>query len=178
MIFSKTNINGVLLVVPQRREDDRGYFARTFCRDEFADRGLTDFAQCSVSFNLRKGTVRGMHFQRAPHAETKLVRCVRGAVFDVVVDLRPLSPTFRQWLGFELDAANGYALYVPQDVAHGFQTLQDETEVFYMISPAYTPGRGAGLRFDDPAISIGWPLPVSVIADADRSWPLLADWRP
>lgn len=173
MIFSKTDFDGVLLVAPERNKDDRGYFARTFCTKEFADLGLMNFAQSSVSFNLREGTVRGMHFQRAPDGETKLVRCVRGAIFDVLVDMRPYSPTYKQWRGFELNAANGYALYIPEDIAHGFQTLKDETEVFYMISPAFTPNIGAGLRFDDPQIGVSWPLPVSVIADKDRSWPLL-----
>ncbi len=175
MYFIPTDITGLILIKQERLKDERGYFARTFCAEEFAAERLVSFAQASVSFNARSGTVRGMHFQRPPYRETKLVRCARGAILDVVVDLRPASPTYRQWRGFELNAANGDALYIPEDMAHGFQTLEDNTEVLYMITPAFKPGFGAGVRFDDPAIDVRWPLPVSVMADKDRSWPLLAE---
>ena len=175
MQFVPTDFDGVVLVKPERLEDERGYFARMSCTEDFADRGLTPFVQSSVSFNARRGTVRGMHFQLAPHGETKLVRCVRGAILDVVVDLRSNSPTYRRWLAFELNAANGHALYIPKDMAHGFQTLEDNTEVFYMITPSFKLGFAAGIRFDDPAIDVRWPLPISVIADKDRFWPLLRE---
>jgi dTDP-4-dehydrorhamnose 3,5-epimerase len=174
MFFDAPDLPGLLVVRPERHEDERGFFTRTFCRDTFAARGLVpDFPQTSISNNRRAGTVRGMHFQRAPHGETKLVRCQRGAIHDVVVDLRPDQPTYLQSRGFDLSAENGLALYIPDGFAHGFQTLVDNTEVFYAITPAFVPGAGTGIRFDDPAITIRWPLPVSVISDKDRAWPLI-----
>lgn len=176
MRYERLDLAGLVLVHPERHADERGYFVRVFCAEEFAREGLvTDFPQASLSFNHRAGTVRGMHFQLPPHSETKLVRCTRGAIQDVVVDLRPHSATFRQWRGFRLSAENGLALYIPDGFAHGFQTLADATEIAYSITPPFAPGAGAGLRWDDPALGIGWPLPVTVIADKDRTWPLLAD---
>ena len=172
MIFGETRLKDVVTVDIEPREDQRGFFARTWCRDEFARHGLdVDTAQNSVSINRRKGTLRGLHFQRAPHAETKLVRCVRGAIWDVVVDLRPDSPTFGKWQGFELTAANYRALSVPKGFAHGFQTLADDTEVFYQISTFYAPEAAAGYRYDDPAFAIEWPLPVAAISPKDLEWP-------
>ena len=174
--FIPTDFAGVVLVEPERHADERGYFARSFCTEEFAAAGLTaDFPQSSLSFNRVAGTVRGMHFQRPPHAETKLVRCARGAIFDVVVDLRPGEATNGQWRGFELTAENSHALYIPPGLAHGFQTLEDASEVLYMITPAFRPGQDDGLRPDDPTIGLSWPLPVSVISGKDRAWPLLGD---
>ena len=155
--------------------DDRGqFFARTLCRDEFAERGLViEFVQGSVSVNPTAGTLRGMHWQAAPHGEAKLIRCVRGAIWDVIVDLRPGSSSFRRWLGVELTAENQRALYVPEEFAHGFQTLRDDFEVEYLISTPYAPSAARGLRYDDPALSIEWRLPVTRISAADRAWPLL-----
>lgn len=174
MHFDSTDLPGVLVVRPQRHEDERGFFTRTFCSDTFAAQGLVShFPQTSISNNRRAGTVRGMHFQRAPHGETKLVRCQRGAIHDVVVDLRPDQPTYLKARGYNLTAENGLALYIPDGFAHGFQTLVDETEVFYAITPSFVPGAGSGIRFDDPAIAIEWPLPVSMVSDKDRLWPLI-----
>lgn len=179
MRFERTDLAGLVLVRPVRHRDERGYFVRTFSADAFAAEGLrADFVQRSLSWNERAGTVRGMHFQRAPHGETKLVRCARGAIHDVVVDLRPDEPTYLAWRGFQLTAENGDALYIPDGFAHGFQALADDTEVDYAISPAYVPEAGAGFRYDDPAIDVRWPLPVGVISAKDTAWPLLAARRP
>lgn len=178
MIFRETPLAPSFLISPERREDERGYFARTFCVKEFAAYGLpTEVQQCNVSFNRMKGTVRGMHFQRPPAAEAKLVRCTRGAIFDVMVDLRPDSPTFCQWYGAELTAGNGDALFVPEGFAHGFQTLQDDSELFYQMFALYSPEHADGVRWNDPAFGIRWPLPVSTIAERDRTYPLLRDRR-
>ncbi|HEX6040824.1 dTDP-4-dehydrorhamnose 3,5-epimerase [Longimicrobium sp.] len=173
MIFVPTLLDGAWVVEPEPVEDERGFFARTWCADEFRARGLDPaLAQCSVSFNRRRGTLRGMHFQAAPHAEAKLVRCTRGALWDVVVDLRPGSPTFTRWFGVELTADNHRALYVPQGFAHGFQTLADDTEVFYQISVPYAPGAGRGVRWDDPAFGIRWPhADARILSDRDRAYP-------
>lgn len=176
MDFAPTALADAVLVEMVRHQDERGYFARTACIDEFAAAGIeTSFPQSSQSHNIRAGTIRGMHFQRAPHAEAKLVRCERGAVWDVIIDLRPGSPSYRQWQGFELSAENGRALFIPKGFAHGFQTLVDETDVLYMISERFVPGVGEGVPFDDPAFAIPWPLPVSAINDKDRSWPAFTD---
>lgn len=175
MRFERLALNGLVLVHPDRNVDERGHFVRTFCEEEFCREGLeARFPQASNSYNRKAGTVRGMHFQRAPFAETKLVRCMRGAVFDIVVDLRPEQPTFCQWLGVELSAENGVALYVPAGFAHGFQTLEDDTEVAYMITPSFVSGHSAGVCWNDPAIDIRWPKPVSVISERDCTWPLFA----
>lgn len=173
MIFTATELDGLWIVDPEPRTDERGSFARTFCAREFAEHGLQDrVAQMNVSQNRRRGTLRGMHYQRSPHGETKLVRATRGAIFDVVVDLRPDSPTHRRWAGFELTAASGRALYVPLGFAHGFQTLTDDTEVLYLMGSPYEPSAATGVRFDDPAIGVAWPLPPVALSEADRNLPL------
>jgi dTDP-4-dehydrorhamnose 3,5-epimerase len=172
MIFTPTRLAGLWLVEIEPRVDERGHFARTWCAREFAEHGLdTRLAQASVSFNRRRGTLRGMHFQHPPHAEVKLVRCTRGALWDVAIDLRPDSPTYCGWQGFELTAENAAALYIPEGFAHGFQTLADDTEVFYQMSTFYAPEAAAGVRYDDPAFGIDWPLPVRTIAPRDAAWP-------
>ena len=173
MIFNETELPGAYVIDPEPIEDPRGFFARTWSDEEFAGRGLeTRVAQCNVSLTKRRGTVRGMHFQRPPHEEVKLVRCTRGALHDVIVDLRQGSSAFRRWIGVELSQENRRALYVPRGFAHGFQTLADDTEVFYMISEPHAPEAADGIRWDDPALGIVWPLgdPIE-IADKDRSWP-------
>ena len=158
MIVTATEIPGVFLLEPELVEDERGAFARTWCPREFAARGLSpNLAQCSLSFNARKGTLRGMHYQAAPYAEAKLVRCTRGAIYDVALDLRPGSPTFKRWTARELSADNRRMLYIPEGCAHGFQTLADDTEVFYQISEFYHPEAARGVRWDDPAFGIAWP---------------------
>lgn len=174
MIFTTLPLGGASLVEITRAEDERGFFARAYCAEEFAAQGLAlPTAQCSVSFNARRGTLRGMHYQRAPHDEEKLVRCTGGAVFDVLVDIRPDSPTFRRWFGTELSAANHRALYIPKGFAHGFISLTDDAEVYYMISVAYAPGFAGGLRWDDPALGIHWPVQPVVISQRDAGYPLL-----
>jgi dTDP-4-dehydrorhamnose 3,5-epimerase len=172
MIFRPARLAGVWLVEIEPHADERGHFARTWCRREFAEHGLdTELAQASLSFNRARGTVRGLHFQRPPHEEVKLVRCTRGAIWDVALDLRPGSPTRGAWQAFELNAANAAALYIPKGLAHGFQTLEPDSEVFYQISEFYAPDSSSGVRFDDPAFAIGWPLPVAEISAKDRAWP-------
>jgi dTDP-4-dehydrorhamnose 3,5-epimerase len=166
------DLPGAWLVTPERIEDERGYFVRTWCRRTFAESvGEIDFVQSSVSFNRHAGTVRGLHFQVPPFSETKLVRCARGALYDVIVDMRRGSPTCGRWLGLELSEENGHALLVPEGFAHGFQTLRDGTEVVYQISQYYTLAAARGIRFDDPSLAVCWPLPVSVISERDRGWP-------
>lgn len=158
MVFLATKLPGVQVVEAEKLEDERGFFARTFCRQEFEAHGLdTRVSQCSISFNKKKGTLRGMHYQAAPHAESKLVRCTAGAIYDVAVDLRPDSPTFKQWQGVELSAQNRRALYIPAGCAHGFQTLADDTEVYYQISEFYHSESARGVRWNDPAFGIDWP---------------------
>ncbi len=173
MRFTELALPGLYLVESEPVSDERGFFARTWCHDEFQARGLsTDIAQCSVSFNLRKGTLRGMHYQAAPHAEIKVIRCNRGAFFDVLVDLRPESPTYAQWTAQELSARNGRMLYVPAGLAHGFQTLEDETEVYYQISERYAPDCARGVRWNDPAFGIEWPdVEVRILSERDRQYP-------
>lgn len=174
MIFAPTQLGGACLIDIEPREDERGFFARTWCREELAAHGLDiEIAQESLSYNRHRGTVRGLHFQRSPHEETKIVRCTRGAVFDVIVDLRPRSPTYLRWHGFELTAQNRRAIYIPKGYAHGFQSLTDEAEVAYQISAFYAPGAAAGYRYDDAALGIAWPLPVTVISARDLEWPAL-----
>ena len=177
MVFTSTRLNGPMLIDIERREDERGFFARTWCRDELAARGLdTEIAQESLSYNRLRGTVRGLHFQRAPHEETKIVRCTRGAVFDVIVDLRPDSSSYLQWQGFELTADTRRAVYIPKGFAHGFQTLTEDCEVAYQISAFYTPKAAGGYRYDDKTFDIVWPLPLSMISERDLSWPRLG-WK-
>lgn len=172
MLFRATQLEGVRLIDLEPVTDERGFFARTFCVEEFAAQGLeTRFVQHSTSCTARRGSVRGMHFQRPPHEEIKLVRCIKGAVHDVLIDLRPKSPTYRRWESYELTAENRCQLYVPAGLAHGFQTLMPDTEVAYLISAFYTPTAAAGLRYDDPAFSISWPLAIGDVSARDRGWP-------
>ena len=174
MLITRLAIAGAFLVEIEEIRDERGSFGRTFCADTFAQHGMaTHFPQHSLSRNAVRGTLRGMHFQHAPHAEDKLVACVRGAVFDVCLDLRPDSPTFRRWLGFELSETNGRQFYIPKGCAHGFQTLTDNAEVMYRISEVYAPQAASGVRHDDPAFGIAWPLPVAAMAQKDRDWPVV-----
>lgn len=172
MIFTETFLKGAFIVEPEKREDERGFFARTWCQKEFRDYGLnTSVVQCNISFNKRKGTLRGMHFQTPPYEEAKLVRCTMGAIYDVIIDLRPDSDTFKKWFALELSSENRKMLYVPEGFAHGFVTLTDNTEVFYQMSQYYHPEYAAGVRWDDPAFNISWPEDVKVISDKDRSYP-------
>jgi dTDP-4-dehydrorhamnose 3,5-epimerase len=176
MHFISTSLPGAWLVEVQPHRDDRGLFARTYCAQEFADQRLVNsFVQCNTSWNARKGTVRGLHYQLPPSCEAKLVRCTAGALLDVIVDLRPDSPTYLGTYSVELTAANRLALYIPELFAHGFQTLEDSTEVFYQMSEFYDPKLGRGIRYDDPSLGIKWPLSVASISAQDLSWPLLAE---
>lgn len=172
MIFKETKLKGAFLIEPERLEDDRGYFARTWCKREFEAQGLnTNLVQCSISFNKNKGTLRGMHYQDKPHQEVKLVRCVRGAIYDVIIDMRAESETYKQWVAAELTAENQKMFYIPEGVAHGLITLLDNTEVFYQISEFYYPELSRGVRWNDPAFSIQWPMTPTVMADRDRDCP-------
>lgn len=171
MIVSKTDVSGVHVLDVDQHEDARGTFARIWCAREATANGLEPrIAQASLSSNRERGTLRGLHYQRPPHAEVKVVRCVRGAVFDVALDLRKNSPTFRRWVGVELSAENNRALYIPEGCAHGFMTLEPNSEILYQMSSFYEPDAGAGVRWDDSAFGIGWPLPVSVIGPRDAGW--------
>jgi len=172
MNFERTDLDGVWVVEPERFEDERGFFARIWDTAVFAERGLSPaLVQSSISYNRARGTLRGMHYQAAPHEETKLVRCTSGAVFDVALDLRPGSPTYLRWHGVELSAANRLALYVPEGCAHGFLTLTDDAEVHYQISEFWAPEAGRGVRWNDPAFGIAWPDDVVVVNDRDRTYP-------
>jgi dTDP-4-dehydrorhamnose 3,5-epimerase len=172
MKFTETKIPGVFFIGLERHEDDRGWFARAWCCEEFAAHGLsTDLAQCNLSHNAQRGTVRGMHFQTAPHAEVKLVRCMAGAVQDVALDLRSDSSTFKQSFAVELSAANGVALFIPEGVAHGFQTLMDDTTLFYQMSAPYVPEAIDGVRWNDPAFNIEWPITDPIMYDRDTAFP-------
>jgi dTDP-4-dehydrorhamnose 3,5-epimerase len=176
VIFEETQLNGAFIIDLERREDNRGFFARAFCQHEFEDHGLEPvIAQANLAFNRRKGCVRGMHFQFPPAAETKLVRCTRGAILDIIVDLRPESSTYLDHVSVELTADNHRALYVPERFAHGYQVLEDETETSYQVGEFYTPQAEGGLRYDDPALGLTWPLPVTEMSDKDRVWPLLSE---
>ena len=171
--FTRTGLQDAVIIDLEPIEDARGFFARAWDEREFAENGLeTRIAQCNVSFNRRKGTLRGMHLQRPPYEEVKLIRCIRGSLFDVIIDIRPESASYKQWAGVELSARNRRMLYVPRGFAHGFQTLEDDTETFYMVSEFYVPGAEDGLRWNDPMFGIEWPLgEPSEISDKDRSWP-------
>jgi dTDP-4-dehydrorhamnose 3,5-epimerase len=172
MIFTPATLDDVWQIDLERRPDPRGYFARSFCAREFAAHGLPSaFVQCNVSFNTHRGTLRGMHWQAEPYPDGKLVRCTSGAIFDVAVDLRPGSPTLHRWVGVELTALNGRALYIPAGFAHGFQALADDTEVFYQMTEAYHGDLSRGARWNDPAFAIAWPLPPSAISERDQAWP-------
>jgi dTDP-4-dehydrorhamnose 3,5-epimerase len=172
MVFRKTKLAGVFEICVERKGDERGFFARSWCQQEFESNGLNSkLVQCSLSFNEHKGTLRGIHYQAPPYPETKLVRCTKGAIFDVVVDLRPQSPTYKQWIAATLTAENRQMLYVPEECGHGFITLEDETEVFYQISEFYHPELARGVRWDDPAFQIAWPADVQMISERDRDYP-------
>ena len=172
MKFTATDLPGAYLIDLEPIADERGFFARTWCREEFAEHGLNAaVAQCNVSFNRQQGTLRGMHFQVAPYEEAKLVRCTMGAIFDVIVDLRPESPTYTQHLGVELTSGNRRALFVPEGCAHGFQTLVDDSEVFYQMSRSYVAGAACGVRWDDPTLDIAWPEHERIISERDQQWP-------
>jgi dTDP-4-dehydrorhamnose 3,5-epimerase len=174
MQFSETKLKGAFIIDLEPRQDDRGFFARTFCAHELENHGLKPVvAQCNLSFNYHKGTLRGMHYQTPPATETKLIRCTQGAIYDVIVDMRPESPTFLQHIGVELTADNRRALYVPEMFAHGYQALSDGAEVIYQVGEFYTPGCERGLRYDDPLLGIEWPLRVTEISAKDAAWPLL-----
>ena len=173
--FISTTVDGAFIIEPEPRRDERGYFARIWCAAELARQGLVSaVAQVNTGVSPRRGTLRGLHFQAAPHEEVKIARCMRGAAFDVVVDLRRRSPTFRKWYGLELTGDNARMLYVPEGCAHGYLTLADDTELMYMTSHPYVPGAASGVRFDDPALGIAWPLVPEIVSEPDRSWPLFA----
>lgn len=172
MNFFETKLQGAYLITPERIEDERGFFARVFCRREFEAHGLNpNLVQCNISFNKAKGTLRGMHYQIAPHAEVKLVRCTAGAIYDVMIDLRPESKTFKRWFSAELTAENHNMLYVPEGFAHGYQTLADDTEIAYQVSTFYHTESERGVRWNDPVFGIAWPLPVTVISPKDQAYP-------
>jgi dTDP-4-dehydrorhamnose 3,5-epimerase len=176
VIFTETPLAGAFLIDLEPVGDERGFFARSFCRREFASHGLNpDLAQCNISLNLRRGTLRGMHWQAAPHQEAKLVRCTRGAIHDVIIDLRHGSATFAAHFSTDLTAVDRRMLYVPEGFAHGFLTLEDDTEVFYQMSEFFAPESAHGVRHDDPAFGIRWPIEIQVVSDRDRSYP---DWVP
>jgi dTDP-4-dehydrorhamnose 3,5-epimerase len=179
MIFSPTPLAGAFIIDPEPRRDDRGSFTRLFCRREFEAHGLdADVAQANAAFTGARGIVRGLHFQFPPAAETKLIRCTHGAILDVIVDLRPESASYLEHIAVELTAGNGRSLYVPKRFAHGYQVLEDDTEVTYLVGEFYTPEAESGLRYDDPRLSIAWPLPVTDLSDKDRRWPPVADIEP
>ena len=176
MLFKETPLRGAFVVDLEPMEDHRGFFARAFCSQKFEAHGINNrVVQANISYNRKAGTLRGMHYQIPPAAETKFLRCTRGAIYDVIIDIRENSATRGQHFGIELSAANRRALLVPEGFAHGLLTLVDETEVLYLVSEFYTPGCERGLRFDDPAIGIRWPHPVVEVSDKDRSWPLLTN---
>ena len=172
MKFTPTALPGAYLVEIEPLVDERGFFARSWCRREFAEHGLNaDLVQCNISYNRAEGTLRGMHYQAAPHEEVKVVRCTRGAIYDVLVDLRPDSPTYRSWTACELTASNRCMLYVPAGLAHGFQTLQDDSEVFYQMSAFYHPPSARGVRWNDPAFDIQWPRSEPIVSPKDAAYP-------
>jgi dTDP-4-dehydrorhamnose 3,5-epimerase len=172
MRFTPTSLSRAYVIEPERLVDERGFFARTWCRREFQARGLNpDLAQCNISFNRKAGTLRGMHYQEAPHQEAKLVRCTAGAVYDVIVDLRPDSATFKRWQAVTLTSENRRMLYIPEGFAHGFQTLVDDAEVFYQMSHCYRPESARGFRWDDPAFHIEWPVTAAVVSPKDCAYP-------
>lgn len=172
MIFTETDLKGAYIIELNKLVDERGFFARTWCKNEFESQGLnTVFVQANMSTNKVKGTLRGMHYQISPYEETKLIRCTKGAIYDVIIDLRPESITYKKWIGVELTSENYRILYVPENFAHGFITLEDGTEVSYQVSQFYAPGSERGARFNDPAFRINWPLDVSLMSEKDKSWP-------
>ena len=171
MIFTETKLKGAFVIDPERLEDERGFFARSWCQKEFKDHGIdTGFVQCNISFNRKKGTLRGLHYQAPPYEEAKLVRCTMGAIFDVIIDIRPESTTYKQWLSVDLTAENRRIVYIPAGFCHGFLTRMEDTEVFYQMSAFYAPGYGRGIRWNDPVFGIQWPEEVNVISDQDKSY--------
>ena len=169
MIFRETKLKGAFIIEIEKREDERGFFGRSWCANEMKEHGLNvNIRQANISFNKAKGTLRGMHYQIAPHQEAKLVRCSRGSIYDVIIDLRKNSPTFKQWIGVELTQDNYKMLYVPEDFAHGFITLEDNCEISYLMSEFYVPGAGATIRWNDPLFNIEWPIVPKVISEKDR----------
>ena len=179
MIFTETKLKGAFIIDIEPREDSRGFFARAFCQHEFAAHGLKPIiAQANIAFNKKRGTLRGMHFQVPPVAETKLLRCTRGGILDIIVDLRPESPTYLQHIAVELNEDNGRALYVPERFAHGYQVLRDNTETSYQVGEFYAPGSEGGLFYNDPRLALPWPLPVAVISDKDQQWKMLDEQEP
>ncbi|MFH2066096.1 MAG: dTDP-4-dehydrorhamnose 3,5-epimerase [Pseudomonadota bacterium] len=176
MIFKETRLKGAFIIEPEPREDERGFFARTFCKREFAEHDLlTDFVQCNISFNQKKGTLRGMHYQATPNQEAKLVRCTSGAIYDVIIDLRPDSPTYTQWIAVELNEDNRNMLFIPKDFAHGFLTLTDNTEIFYQMTQYFVAEASRGLRWNDTTIKIDWPEPINSMSPKDKHYP---DFQP
>jgi dTDP-4-dehydrorhamnose 3,5-epimerase len=171
MIFNPTTIPDVMIVELEKCEDARGYFARAWCEREFTEHGLPRFVQTNMSMSRQKGAIRGLHYQLAPHGEAKYIRCIRGAIFDVVVDIRPDSPTFKQWFGIELTAENRKAVFVPEGLPHAYQALADDAEVIYSSSCAYTPGAERGVRWNDPAFKIDWPIKQAIVSEKDSNWP-------
>jgi dTDP-4-dehydrorhamnose 3,5-epimerase len=172
MIFKETNLKGAFIIEPEIMADERGFFARTWCAREFEAHGLTPkLVQCNISFNKQKGTLRGMHYQVVPHEEAKVVRCTMGTIYDVIIDLRPNSSTYKRWASVDMSAENRRMLYVPEGFAHGFLTLEDDTEVFYQMSEFYAPECARGVRWNDPAFNITWPLGVTVISEKDGQYP-------
>jgi dTDP-4-dehydrorhamnose 3,5-epimerase len=172
VVFYETNIEGAFVIEPERVEDERGFFARTWCRREFETRGLNPcLMQCNISFNKKKGTLRGMHYQQEPYEEVKLVRCTMGGIYDVIIDLRSGSPTFKKWTAVEMTAENRRMIYIPVGLAHGFQSLTDNSEVLYQMSEFYHPESAHGLRWNDPTFGIEWPLPIKTISTKDMSYP-------
>jgi len=176
VLFRETRLRGAFIIEPEKHEDERGFFARTWCRQEFEKNGLnSNVVQCNTSFNKKKGTLRGMHYQSVPHAEAKLVRCTRGAVHDVIIDLRPESETYKQWFAVSLTGEEHNMLYIPERFAHGFLTLEDHTEVFYQMTEYYYAEYARGIRWNDPTFAIPWPMDVMVISDKDRRYHDFAD---
>lgn len=176
MKFTETDLPGAYIIDPERLEDDRGFFARTWCQNEFSKYSLTDnFVQANIAYNKHKGILRGMHFQTEPYQEDKLVRCTSGAIVDVIIDLRPESPAYTRWVAVELTGKNRRMLYVPKGFAHGYQTLEADSEVFYQVSQFYTPQAEQGVRWDDPRFSIQWPDDERIISDKDKNWPDYVD---
>lgn len=172
MIFTKTNLNGAYVIDIEKKEDNRGFFARTFCAQEFLSNELdSTFVQANTSFNYKKGTLRGMHFQKSPYEEDKLVRCTKGSIFDVIIDLRKDSPTYKKWFGVELSEENRKSLFVPKGFAHGYMTLEDNSEVTYLVTEFYTPEADSGIKFNDPAFNIEWPMDPVVISEKDANHP-------
>lgn len=174
MKFTETNLKGAFIIEFEKREDSRGFFARAFCEKEFADKGLeTRIVQANASYNFKKGTLRGMHRQIVPYQEVKMIRCTRGAVYDVIIDLRKNSPTYKQWFGIELTEDNYKMLYIPEDFAHGYLTLKNKSDVIYFVTQFYQPSSESGVRYDDPAFGIKWPpgIETGLMTDKDKNWP-------